>query len=90
VITMAGFDFTFLRTRDRSEGGGARLLSAGEKADRAAYLFDPPTCWACGRECERRGIACARCVSIGVPREPRPPFWTGTSTAAGTTETTET
>lgn len=44
-VTMEGFDFTFLRTRDRSEGGGARQLSAGEVEARAAYLFPArPVC----------------------------------------------
>ena len=44
-VTMTGFDFMFLRTRDRSEGGGARLLSAGEVEARAAYLFPArPVC----------------------------------------------
>ncbi len=34
------------------------------------HLINPPTCWACGRVCERQGIACARCTSTGVPLAP--------------------
>lgn len=70
TVTMAGFDFAFLRALDRAEwGGGPRLLSAGERAGRAgwAHLYAPPTCWACGRPCERRGVACAPCLAAGVP-----------------------